>query len=145
VYLHSTLYKTDIREEMQLLRDEEHQTYAEIAAKYGISRQRVAQMIGRWNPYHFQYVKPNSCVYVGLRNWMNEHRVSRAEIIRRMGLAYNPTTAHRFACKMCGNQPFTIDEIEFLLHLTGLTYEQAFGSKEKPICTTPQQTESARS
>ena len=60
--------------------------YREIAEKYGVTVQRVAQACGKFNPYRFAFVTEKGCIYAGLRNWMNENKVSNNELCRRLGL-----------------------------------------------------------
>ena len=51
-------------------------TYAEIAKKYGISRQRVQQVCKKWSK--------KQCIYINLRKWMNDNAVSIADLTYRI-------------------------------------------------------------
>ena len=59
-------------------------TYAEIAAKYGVSHQAVAQTCARRSACHFKPYTEKECIYPNLRKWLNENRVMRNELARRM-------------------------------------------------------------
>lgn len=70
-------------EEKKALRDKGW-THKQIADHFGISAQAVAQSLGRQGDGHFRAVKKDSCIYKGLREWMNKNRVSKQEFVRRM-------------------------------------------------------------
>ena len=101
-------------------------TYAEIGAKYGVSRQRVGQICGKWNKYYFKVIKRDGCVYVNLRNWMNENSISRNELARKMGLDPTGETMARLRSYLTGrnNPPKTY--IDRLITVTGMNYETLF-------------------
>lgn len=102
-------------------------TYREIAAKYGCSYQNVAQIMAKRNVKQFRAIKKTQCCFDGLRNWMNENRISISEVARRE----NGTNAGGCArsClekRLRGEQDMKRWEIEFFIDMTGLTYEQLF-------------------
>lgn len=101
-------------------------TYEEIGTKYGVSRQRVGQICGKWNKYYFKVIKKDGCVYVNLRNWMNENSVSRNELARRMGMEPTGETLARLRSYLTGrnNPPKTY--IDRLIKATGMNYEMLF-------------------
>ena len=103
-------------------------TYREIAARYGISYQAVAQVCAKSNICQFKPIWPKSCVYPGLRNWMNRNHVSRAELYRRMhdGSPCIGKAPYIIRDRMTGKSPWRMDEIERLLDITGMTYERLF-------------------
>ena len=57
---------------------EQGMTYAQIADKLGISKQAVAQALSQYNPKQFRFIKETTCIYKGLREWMNKNKVSVA-------------------------------------------------------------------
>lgn len=57
-------------------------TYAEIGAKYGVSRQRIGQVYKKYNKYNFKAIKPCGCVYINVRDWMNKNSVDRTELLQ---------------------------------------------------------------
>lgn len=120
-----TTYKYDRNEDM--LDDRAAgMTYAEIGAKYGVSRQRVGQICGKWNKYYFRVIKREGCVFVNLRDWMNENNISRNELVRRMGMEPTGETLTRLRSYLTGtnNPPKTY--IDRLITATGMDYETLF-------------------
>lgn len=101
-------------------------TYAEIGQKHGVSRQRIGQICGRWNKYYFKVIKKDGCVYVNLRNWMNENSVSRSELVRRMGLDPCGETLSRMRSYLSGRNNPPKAYIDRLISATGMSYEQLF-------------------
>lgn len=62
-------------------------TYEQISKKYGVSRQRIHQIIGgdtdRVKNY-FRTLTEKDCIYPNLRKWMNDNKVSKVELSRRI-------------------------------------------------------------
>lgn len=100
-------------------------TYQAIADEFGVTQQRVHQIIGSRNVAHFNYVTKDRCIFEGLRNWMNENEVCVAELTRRVYHNGQPTNRERIRKKLMGNQA-TIEFVDRILNVTGLTYEEAF-------------------
>ena len=104
-------------------------TLREIAAKHGLSFQRVHQIIGgstdngkNW----FKEITPENCIYPNFRKWMNDNRITRAELCRRLWGQAQPTQSMRVDGYLKGvaNPPKrTIDK---LIIITGLSYEELF-------------------
>lgn len=111
------------KEQMRKMRME-GKSYGEIAAIYGISRQRVQQVVG--TGCHFREVTEADCVYKGIRDWMNNKRISRTYLVRLLYDDTHPVLQHKISSilKGCNVNKNTIDRI---LAVTGLTYEEAFG------------------
>lgn len=105
-------------------------TYQEIAAKYGVTYQAVAQAAGRHSPGHFMVFTKKGCVYTGLRNWLNENRISRAELIRRMNLSVGGRNTDRVCRILRGETRPNKDDIDLLIKITGLTYEVLFSEED---------------
>ena len=106
---------------------EQGMTYQQIADHFGISYQAVAQTLAKYNPNHFQYVTEAGCAYPGLRNWMNDNKAGRSELIRRCHIESTHQNLSRMrnylTCK--ADPPKRV--IDKILGITGLTYEEAFG------------------
>jgi hypothetical protein len=100
--------------------------HAEIARIVGVSRQRVSQICGKYTPGHFCTITEKECVYPLWRKWMNDNKVSRTEMIRRMGCEPHPEYLSRLHNWMRGNCYPLKQSIDLLLAATGLTYEQLF-------------------
>lgn len=105
-------------------------TYQEIAAKYGVSYQAVAQAAGRHSPGHFRVFTTKSCIYIGLRNWLNDNKVSRAELMRRMNVSIGGKTTDRIGRILRGDTYPNKNDIDLLLKVTGMTYEELFAEEE---------------
>lgn len=100
-------------------------TYQEIADIFGCSRSYVGSLLGKSEECKFRPLTSKDCIYVGIRNWMNENKVSKSEFCRMIyGYAY-PGSIKRYSSIFRGHgcSKHTID---MLLTVTGLTYEEAF-------------------
>ena len=98
--------------------------YREIAEKYGVSFQAVAQKCSEYESGKFRPFTEKNCVYPNLRKWLNENRVSQSEFVRRMGYVPTGKTKVSFGGYFRGEgypQKRTIDK---MLQATGLTYEE---------------------
>lgn len=101
-------------------------TYRELSELFGISYQRVHQLIGKYDGRYFRTITKDICVYDAIRNWLNENRVSVAEVTRRM---YGNTTHcnyERTKGRLNGTIELTKTYIDKILSITNLTYEEAF-------------------
>ena len=99
----------------------------EIAERYGCSRQNVDQMVARYNVNQFKGFTEEGCVYVGLRNWLNENKCSLSELLRRIhGRNVSTGTRTQYSERLKGKVKFTMPEINAILGVTGKTYEELF-------------------
>lgn len=112
-------------EEKMALR-EQGMTYREIAKELGISHQAVSQTLAKSKESQFKKLKPEKCVFVGLRNWMNENKVSIGELTRLCGILPQPNSRIRFSHYLKGENEMRMGTIEKILEITGLTYEEGF-------------------
>lgn len=102
----------------------EGKSLAEIGQNFGISRQRVLQIIGNSAKYPGRPIK--NCVFPGIKNWLFEHRVGIKEMSEGLRcMCY--TTLH---LKLCGKHLFTLPEVNAILAYTGMTFEEAFGKED---------------
>lgn len=101
-------------------------TYQEIADKYGVSRQMVAQACGKFQPARFRYVTETGCPFINIRNWMNFYKITRSELIRRLGLEVLPCNRDRVNSYLSGriNPPKWF--IDKMIEVTGLQYSMLF-------------------
>ena len=102
---------------------EDDMNYSEIARKLNVSRQAVHQAVTRYKNKTF--VKPTTCVYPGLRNWMNANRVKVSAFIRLCDSSGKSDRTIRYYLN--GEKDMRKSTIDTILKVTGLTYEQAFG------------------
>ena len=112
--------------EEKLALREQGLAHQQIADILGVSRQAVAQTLGREGKGHFRIIKKDSCIYKGLRDWMNSNRVTRQEFVRRMGFVTAPSTHEKFGDAMRGEVDLRKEWIDRILLVTGLTYEECF-------------------
>ena len=105
--------------------------YREIAEKYGVSRQWVASACGKWQPSRFTPYDEKACRYENLRKWLNNEKLTRNELLRRLGLECHNKNYKRLLTILSGRCDFRKREIDKLIALTGLTYEQLFAEDEK--------------
>lgn len=128
--------KADRNAEMVKMR-ENGATYSEIAKRFGVSRCRVWQMVGRDRGFNFRPLSPERCVYPNLRKWMNENKITKAELTRRMrgnATSGNVVEIDSFLSgKIEGMAKKTIDK---LILVTGLPYEALFSKEETASCNT---------
>ena len=101
-------------------------TYQEIADKYGVSKQRIGQVCAEYNPFYFRPWSETSCVYPNVRNWLNKNKITKAELIRRLGLTLHYTHYTRVGYYLRGEHYPSKKMIDALLDMTGLTYEKFF-------------------
>jgi len=107
---------------------EQGMTYREIAEKCGCSYQNVAMSLAKRNVNHFRHITESGCVYPVLRNWMNENRICVDELLRRIhGHNVGGHTHSRWSELLKGRTELKKHDIDSLLRVTGMTYEELFG------------------
>lgn len=102
-------------------------TYQAIADKYGVSKQCVYQACAAYRTNtRFREFTPKQCIYINLRNWLNDNRINLKELICRLGLeplSVNYGRICQYLTGYCYPQKKMIDKF---ISVTGLTYEQLF-------------------
>lgn len=61
-----------------------------------------------------------------MRKWLNENRITKAELIRRMGIETESTVFARIGIYLRGKSYPSKQTIDKLLRVTGLSYEKFF-------------------
>lgn len=117
------------RSDLYIAARESGMTYRQIAQEYGVSVQRIQQVCSRHDPRKFRVIT-ESCVYPNLRNWMNSNRISRSELLRRMGEGVHPEAIVRLRDWMLGKYDPRKSMIDKLLAATGMSYEVLFAKEE---------------
>lgn len=117
------------RKQMQMLRDEGLKC-REIAERFGVTPQYVSQVCADYNPARFRYVD-EYCVYPNLKKWMNDNKISRNELLRRMGVTVHSNNSGRLSTYMRGQCDPRKDFIDRMLKATGMTYEKLFYREDK--------------
>ena len=98
--------------------EKEGMSYTEIAEKYGVSRQCVHQAC-TFEPKH--KVKPRACIFVNLRNWMNQMGISRVQLAEMSIACYNSLVRY-----LTGKADIPKRVIDDLIKITGIPYEELF-------------------
>lgn len=101
-------------------------TYAQIGEKYGITRQRVGQIFGKHNRHNYRVVKKDGCIYINLREWMNQNFVNRAELLQKIGVEPTVTNMNVFRFHLRGLNGMSEEVISGLMRETGLSREKLF-------------------
>lgn len=101
-------------------------TYEEIGKNFGISRQRVFQIIGGKTKYQVKPFTTETCIYSGLRKWLNEHKIGTTELTRKIYRNYSSSNRESVKKMLNGKLKITKTHIDKILEITGLTYEKAF-------------------
>ena len=99
-------------------------TYAEIGAKYGISRQRVGQIYKQYNRYNFRAIKSDGCIYRNIRNWMNCHGIDRADLLSQIGLRLGSTEIGSKQCLcriLLGKKPMPLEMLNKIVEVSGMS------------------------
>lgn len=94
--------------------------------KCGVSKQNVAQACAQYSPKFFKVWTPSKCVYPNVRKWLNDNKMTTAEMVRRMGCKNHTNTNHSLREILKGNSYPNKLKIDKLLAITGLTYEKFF-------------------
>lgn len=100
-------------------------TYQEIADIFGCSKSYVGSLLSKSKECQFRTITPKDCVYVGIRNWMNENKISKSGLCRMVYGYVHPVSNNRLAAIYKGHG-CTKETIDMILAATGLTYEEAF-------------------
>ena len=106
-------------------------TYREIAEKYGVSYQAVAQACGKSQPIRFRFWTKDMCIYPNVRKWLNENKITYRELFRRLGWETCGKNYTYLGNWLRGENYPRKQIIDKFLSVTGLTYEQFFDTKEK--------------
>ena len=105
-------------------------TCREIATKYGVSYQTVAQACGKGNPHFFRYHTAKSVIYPNLRKWLNDNKISKQELLRRAGLEAFSENSERLSRILMGRTEPRKTMIDRLIKATGMSYEKLFALEE---------------
>lgn len=97
-------------------------TYEEIGEIFGVSKQRVFEIAHSKDGDGFHVNAIVKIKYVGLRNWMLEHRVKISDLEKQCG-----SRMHKSLTGECDPSKKNIDKI---LAITGMTYEECFMEEE---------------
>lgn len=111
-------------EEMGKMRNDGY-TLQEIADKFGVSKQWVAQLIPTGG-YKMNPETLDKMVYPNIANWMRKNHYNMRKLVSETGLTLQ--TLRRMLIEGRDPRKYQIDKI---LKVTGLTYEVAFYKEEQ--------------
>lgn len=98
--------------------EEKGMSYTKIAEKHGVSRQCVHQAC-TFEPKH--KVKPQACIFVNLRNWMNQMGISKVQLAEMSIACYSSLDRY-----LTGESDIPKRVVDDLINLTGIPYEELF-------------------
>lgn len=101
-------------------------TYAQISEAVGVSKQRVGQICGKRDVTKFRRISRESVKFDGLRNWMNDNHFSMLELCRRLYGDCGGNYMNNLRQKTSGKIDMKKSDIDKLLDITELTYEELF-------------------
>ena len=102
-------------------------TYTEVASVLGVTMGEVyiaAGHVGRTRTY--RAFTPKRCVYPNIRDWLNNNKITLRQLCEYMCPFVTGATINRIRDMLSGATELRKSDIDRLLKLTGLTYEQAF-------------------
>lgn len=118
------------REQATALR-KQGMTYQQIADSMGVSKAYVAVLLDKTvktSNFHIWPIELSP--YPVLTQWMNDNQMTRQELAEKLG--YSPSTgSYYIITKIMRTDKFTKKEIDKLLEITGMTYEELF--KKQPV------------
>lgn len=98
-----------------------------IADVFGVSHQRVNQVLAERRESQFRGWTAERCVYVGLRNWMNKNKISGSELVRILnGHNLDGYTKESITAALKGKRELKFSTINKLIDASGMTFEQLF-------------------
>jgi len=104
-------------------------TLEEIGQQFGITRQRVQQILDNKIKCRSSGRTITKCAFPGLASYLRERYIT----MKAMSESLNCMSYYTFNAKMRGKNQFTMPEIKAILAYTGMTFEEAFGEEIKPV------------
>lgn len=103
-------------------------TYQSIANEFGVTKQYISSLFGRklYNAKLYDEI-----IYPNITKWMEENKVTVRSLSIELYSEQSPNVAQtKLSKKLKGERKFTIDDIDKILKITGMKYEEAFERKE---------------
>ena len=105
----------------------EGKTLEEIGQHFGVTRQRVMQILDYKIEKACAGRKISKCIFPGIVNWLYKNEMTLKELCN--GINCMCVTA--FYQKMHGEKELKMSQIRAILAFTGMTFEEAFGEEIK--------------
>jgi plasmid maintenance system antidote protein VapI len=96
----------------------------EIAQRFGVSKQRISQILPRFDRSFQKTRNSDRCIYPVIKKYLLDNRLTYRRFAIICGL--HPNSLYRNLVGDCDFSKRTIDKI---LAVTGMTYEQAFSTE----------------
>ena len=102
-------------------------TYQEIADKYGITKQRVEGILKMREPSKkHSNKKYEKCIYKGLREWLQQNNYKLNDLQNLISKNKQSQAGNSLRMKLCGEREFRLSDINKIINLTGMTFEELF-------------------
>lgn len=102
-------------------------SFEEIGQHFGITRERVRQILESRTIKGRVGRRISNCVFPGIVNWLHKNDMTLKELCD----GTNCLGTSAFYRKMHGELEFNMPQIKAILAFTGLTFEEAFGEEIK--------------
>ena len=103
-------------------------TFQEIGDKFGLTRQRVEQILKFGEIRSHRSKVSEKCIYKGLSDYIDKEKITLSELAKMIGMKCKTTELAKK--RITGVRPFKINEIRKILKITGMTFEECFSLKE---------------
>jgi hypothetical protein len=109
---------------------ESGKTYQAIGEEFGLSRQRVCDLVGDIGKGKmFRLVKEYQCIFPNLRQWMNKNLMTIAGLARLLYGQSATTYKNKLRKMLNGESDIHKKTIDKILDLTGMAYEECFAEE----------------
>lgn len=109
-------------------------TYTQIGQKHGVSRKSVECVLrntGKDSDGHrFRPFTEETCIYPNLRRWLNENQLSMQKFALLIGRKFASSNSSSVGLWLRGKSYPIKENIDRILQVTGLTYEELFATEE---------------
>lgn len=109
-------------------------TFEEIARKHGVSRQAVECSLRKTGEKRggskFRVFTEKTCIYPNLRRWLNENRVTQQKFALLVGRNLAASNSSSVGTWLKGKSYPLKENIDQILLVTGLTYEELFATED---------------
>lgn len=105
---------------------EQGNTVETIGKLLGCSKQYVSLVLKQKDKIKIHKWDEQSCIYCGLRKWLNENQIKANTLINILGKNPSGTTYTVVYNKLNGKSDFSLTEIMNLISITNLSFEELF-------------------
>ena len=104
-------------------------TYREIGECFGVTYEGIRLVLAHMEPQerYFRAVTEKRCIYPGIREWMNQEKISPRRLAAMMGYSTYTGVVRSLGDRLSGRAEIRIGDIRNILRISGMTFEEAFG------------------